>query len=325
MYCDWPFTQLFINEDGAASTCCPGWTSLPLGNVLNTPPMELWRGEKATLFRESIRDQSFRYCINCGNPETLRVSDFPKTPANLDLIGCLMLAHDPTCNLTCASCRSFPRKPGDLAAKIQDVVLSSGVLKHTLELNVLGGGDPFASPLTWSMLTSKIDCHPDMRLTLKTNGILATPERLSQVEASGKVIRSIGVSIDAATRGTYALNRGGDWDRLLSNMEKLRDLPYGKQWNFVVQANNFREMVEFVKMSSRYEVDVVYFSALDNWGYYPDDEYRSRAVHLPTHPQYDELRTVLRDPVLLDPRVIMGKLPAYRPGHVHDHRLLPPT
>jgi MoaA/NifB/PqqE/SkfB family radical SAM enzyme len=207
-----------------------------------------------------------------------------------------------------------------MAQRIHDAVVSSGVLKHTMILEVSGGGDPIASPLFWSLLTDKLEHHPGMKVDLKTNGLLVTPERLAAIRAAGRIINCINISVDAACEATYAINRGGDWWRLMSNMEAIRDYPCWRQWNFVVQANNFREMADFVRLSSVYKVGTLFFSALDNWGSYTDEDYRSRAVHLPGHPEHQEFLDRLSDSVFWDERIIMAKIPLYRQGHVHDHR-----
>ena len=325
MYCPWPFTQFYIGEDGEATTCCPGWASLSIGNVLHTPPMEIWLGERATRFRESITDQSFRYCTNCGNPESLVSAQPPSVPVDVNLVGSLLLSYDPTCNLRCGSCRLEPRRPTELARKIHEIILGSGVLRHTLEVCLSGGGEAFVSPLFWSFLTSKVDCHPKMKLSLKTNGLLLTRERLDAVVASGKRFGGISISVDAACRKTYVLNRGGNWDMLVDNLEATKDYPMEwRQFNFVVQTNNYGELVDYVEMAERFGATSIYLSALGNWGTYSEEEYRERAVHLPSHPHHENLKAVLRNPVFLDPKIITAKLPVWRPGHPFDHRVKEP-
>jgi MoaA/NifB/PqqE/SkfB family radical SAM enzyme len=286
--------------------------------------MELWHGERASQLRESITDQSFRYCINCGNPESLITPNPPATPLDLNTIGWLILSYDPTCNLKCRSCRNEHRGPSETTRRIHEAVLSSGVLKHSLTVCMSGNGDPFASSLLWSLLTSDIECHPDMQLNLSTNGLLVTPERLRAITDTGKKIGSIHISIDAATRETYALNRGGDWYVLLKNMDSIRGYPCHRQFNLVAQANNFREMEAFIDMACDYNADAIHLSALVNWGTYTREEYLSRAVHLPSHPQYEEFKAMLTKPTFWNPKVRIAKLPIFRPGHRHDNRTVAP-
>ena len=325
MYCAWPFTNLIIYEDGEAMVCCPGWTSLTLGNVLETSPLEMWKGEKIARLRESIHDQTFRYCVDCGNPENYVQSNPPPITPNVDLISVLALSYDPTCNLVCRSCRLEPRKATDLTDKIHAAVLASGVLNHALEVILCGDGEPLASPTFWPFLSTRIEHRPELKFTLTTNGLLLTRERLEIIASSGKKIGGVSISMDAAREETYRLNRrGGNWDVLMRNLDDVKDYPFvWKQFNFVVQENNFAEMAEFLKFSLKHHATTVYFSALANWGTYSPEDYSRRAVHLPTHPRYGELVEVLTDPLFLDDRVIIAKLPIRRPGHRFDHRTSP--
>lgn len=320
MYCSWPYFQYYIDDAGDVTTCCPNWTSMILGNVLKTHPMEIWRGERAALLRQSIVDQSFRYCVACQSSEALVETNFPDELPNLDLIGRLLLAYDPTCNLKCRSCRQEVRRPSEVAQRIHEVVLSSGILRRVLVLNLSGNGEALASPLYWSMLTSKLDCHPDMGIDLKTNGLLLTPERLRCITDSGKRMHYVGISVDAATKETYAKNRGGDWDLLMHNLDAFDDYSCMRGFNYVVQANNFRELPEFVEMAVRRRANCIYIAGLLNSGTYVEEDYRSRAVHLPGHPLHGELRALLTLPIFQRSEVILAGLPAFRPGHAQDHR-----
>ena len=75
----------------------------------------------------------------------------------------------------------------------------------------------------------------------------------------------------------------------------------------VVQANNFIEMPDFVRLGKRFNFDV-YFSQLVNWGTYPAKEFSSRAIHFPTHPRYADFVDVLQDEIFNDPSVNLGNL-----------------
>lgn len=86
------------------------------------------------------------------------------------------------------------------------------------------------------------------------------------------------VSIDAASPGAYALNRGGDWTRLMENLEFIASLkPLHYIFSMVVQANNFREIPRFTEMAERLGAVVV----LQRLGGYAADgtQYAARAVH----------------------------------------------
>ena len=152
-------------------------------------------------------------------------------------------------------------------------------------------------------------CHPELGLILCTNGLLLTQDRLTKIREAGKPLRGIEISVDAASADTYAENRrGGSWNKLLINLTALAKTEISLRLNFVVQANNFREMPEFVDLAKSFGISQIRFDALSDWGTFGPQELASRSVHLPTHPLHDELLVVLRDPKLRDPRVRMARL-----------------
>ena len=138
-----------------------------------------------------------------------------------------------------------------------------------------------------------MECHPDLTLSLQTNGLLLTPDMLAAVEATGKPISRILVSIDAANAATYHLVRGGDWDALMRNLYHLGHADPFLQLNFVVQEINFKEILAFIELAILLGAKTAYFSILENWGTYSKEEYDERAVHVPTHPRHSELLEIL--------------------------------
>ena len=126
---------------------------------------------------------------------------------------------------------------------------------------------------------------------------------------------NICVSVDAACEATYKLNRGGSWQQLQDNLAFISSLPGVKlEMNFVVQTNNFKEMPDFVKLAFGYSAKFIFFAGLRNWNapkritgaVFSDLDHQSRAVHLPSHPQHEQLIEVLRDPIFRDPRILLA-------------------
>ena len=311
MYCSTPFRRFHINIEGDVNLCFGHtWTSRGVGNILREDPMAIWHGSAAVEFRQTILDGSFRYCTNCRCPELL---DLDTSPAELDLsyIDVLALAYDYRCNIWCPSCRTTRLKSSPLAAAIHQRVLDSKILLFVKTIACNGSGEPLASPYFWDLMRQlpNLDCHPDLGLVLCTNGLLLTAKRLLDILECGKPVRGIEVSVDAATEATYNLNRrGGDWATLLENLECLATTKIPLRLNFVVQANNFAEMPQFVELAKRFGASYVRFDALTDWGAFSLDEMTCRGVHVPGHPQHGQLLQVLADPVLRDPCVRMAKL-----------------
>lgn len=326
LFCFHPFNSLTVSRTGDAYACCADWLPAPLGNVLRTPLMEIWRGREATRLRVSVLDQSFRFCrATCpylANPRGPVVRGVrPRSPPDFSRVGELKLSYDPTCNLRCASCRTGAVGASELTGRIHAEVAREDVLSHVGHLYASTYGDPVASPYYWSLLRglSSLSAGSDLAVHLHTNGLLLGPRKWAELGREASRVRVVTVSVDAARESTYRLNRGGDWGRLRENLLFLSALPGVRlHLNFVVQDNNFGEMVEFMEVASGYSASQVFFAGLRNWDavlpsstrnlhpVFTDLEYQERAVHLPSHPRHGKLLEVLRDPVFRDPRVVLG-------------------
>jgi MoaA/NifB/PqqE/SkfB family radical SAM enzyme len=189
-------------------------------------------------------------------------------------------------------------------------------------LHITGSGDPFGSPFfrRWLQTMDRAAMPRLERIHLHSNGLLWTRMWKTIPEDVRGLIRSAEISIDAARAETYAVNRrGGHFADLLENLNFIGGLRSSGALDFVkismvVQANNFVEMPEFVRLGQRFGVDAVYFGQLVNWGTFTEDEFRSRAVHLRAHPRHRELVALLEDPVFDEPVVDLGNLTGARRG-----------
>jgi hypothetical protein len=153
------------------------------------------------------------------------------------------------------------------------------------------------------------------RIHLHTNGLLWTTRNWDGIpEKTRSLIRAATISIDAATPATYTVNRrGGDFATLLERLAFIGELRTHGPLEFLelhmtVQANNYREMVDFVELGRTYHADRVSFHQLLDWGSYTPEEYEGRAIQSPTHPEHPALLDALKDPRLQDPIVYLSNL-----------------
>ncbi len=319
-FCPSPFEYAQVNADGKVYGCCPAMLNTPLGDLRYMGIREAWNSEAAQAVRASILDGSFRHCDGerCGlikdgslshvesltNTEHQRivregVLAFPEGPRTINM------AHDRTCNLACPSCRPATIALSGMAfraaERIQENLLGEG-LAGAERLIITGSGDPFASKLFLGFLrTFKPETQPGLKIQISTNGVLLTPAMWGTI--CHEAVDMIDVSIDAATAPTYALNRGGDFARLVENLHFMGGLLRvgaikSFQIHFVVQANNYREMPAFVALGRAAGVSRVNFKELQDWSTYAPGEFQRRAVHLPGHPEHMAFLKVLRDPCL---------------------------
>jgi len=79
-----------------------------------------------------------------------------------------------------------------------------------------------------------------------------------------------------------------------------------------VQANNYKEMVDFVELGRRHHCDVVAFQQISDWGVMPPGEFAARAIQPPNHPEHATFIEVLSGPRLADPIVNLPNLTELR-------------
>lgn len=312
--CRNPFEWFEIHADGQVFACCPSWLKRPLGNLLTDTLAEIWNGTTARQLRQSVHDGSFRHCNRQRCPRLARhtapfvpVSSLteeafaaifktrqtrlPWGPRTLNL------CYDRSCNLACPSCRKSlwvasgteRQRAMQITERIQREL--AGQARHLI---LSGSGDPFAGEAYRRLLEDFVATdYPQLEsIHLHSNGLLWNPAAWQTLAGAGEFVRSAEISVDAASPATYAINRGGDFRRLLENLAYLATLPMAITLSFVVQQNNYREMPDFVDLARGFGF-AVYFSQLVNWGTFHRDEFRRRAIHLPDHPENQQFRSLL--------------------------------
>ncbi len=326
--CHNPFEWFEIHPEGQVFACCPAWLKRPLGNLLTDDLDDIWNGSTARDLRRSIHDGSFRHCnrIRCprlisGTAPVGKLSELKKGVAR-DIFEKqqtllpwgpqkLNLCYDRSCNLACLSCRpgvyvaseEERRRAEDLSDRVQ-----RELAPQARQLIISGTGDPFASLAYRRLLEEFVPCnYPHLEsIHLHSNGLLWTPSTWQSMQAAQPFVRTAEISIDAASGETYSANRGGDFERLMENLNFLAGLPIGITLSFVVQQNHYREMADFVSLAQGFDF-AVYFSQLVNWGTFRRKEFRGRAVHLPDHPEHSAFCSMLRE-VATQKRVDIGNL-----------------
>lgn len=328
LICTQPFEWCEIREDGRVFLCCPSWLKMPIGNLLQQTLEEIWNGSEARRIRISVLDGSLQYCNPRRCPRRASVTApvqrlgevvdaevvaalhgrktrLPYGPKKLNL------CYDRSCNLSCSSCRTQPWAP-TLAERERVAHITGRLVQQAAAsvqtLIVSGSGDPFASAAYRNLLqgVNAIDFPRLQSIELHSNGLLWNETVWASLKAIHPYVRRAEISVDAASAATYAVNRGGDFKRLLENLAYIATLPIALKLSCVVQANNFRELPAFAALAAAHGFSA-YCSQLVNWGTFSRVEFAARAVHLPGHPEHEEFKGVLREIALL-PHVDLGNL-----------------
>ena len=226
------------------------------------------------------------------------------------------LGYDPSCNLACSTCRKeLHFAKGEELETIHKITerVKKDYLPKCRFLILAGNGEVFASPAYREVYESD-ECRPQY-IRLLSNGMLFNQtnwEHFAKRQIS-KVMLT--VSVDAARKETYeSIRRKGNFDVLKKNMKfasKLRkngELSYFRM-NFVVQRENYREMIPFVKWGQELGVDEVFFTKILNWGTYSQEEFEQISMMerdgITPKP---ELKEILEHPVMRSKIVDLGTI-----------------
>lgn len=337
--CRSPFEYVHIQANGDVYPCCPSKFGKTIGNLNHQTLAEVWSSPEAEEARASMLDGSHRFC-NAEACEYLRGAQangealapqelvaWSRAKGLLDAGASPAVANfgfDRACNLACSYCRTSRFQPDAederMVAAIDANIFGGSAPAELRRIVFLGEGDPFDSRLCREKLrTYDWGRHPQLRIKIQTNGLLLNPAMWRSIAASHQAIDWISVSVDAASAQTYRANRGGDFRTLRRNLAfigNLRAIGRIDRFcvNFLVQANNFREMPDFVRLGLEMGCDQVEFQRLENWGTYTEAQYRERAVHEPFHSDHEVFLQVLSDDVLRDQHVWLLKVTPSEPG-----------
>ncbi len=345
-FCPMPFTHLSTSFRGDAFACsCSAWVPYPVGNVVEAPSAEaIWNSEAAVEIRRSIHDGDFKYCSRtlCSYiagrslPKKTEVTDplllryiAERTLVVEESPGMVEMNHDQTCNLACPSCRTGIVTAGPDEQRVYlesaDRVLLPLLRKMTGMTYISGGGEAFSSTHYRKILASlNRNDFPGLYVFLITNAQLLTAKRWAEFPELPEMIGNLSISIDAARAETYErLRRPGKWNVLMENLELIaRMRASGEirrlQINFVVQADNFRELPDFIALGDRLGVDSIWLQRLTNYGSFDESVFAKADVTSPSHPDHAELLAILRQPFTRDPRINMLMLTPILPEIVRS-------
>lgn len=274
-FCPRPYDTVLIDKTGSCYLCeCTSWLPQSAGNLHIQSLENIVNSPMATELQNSIADGSYRYCNNkqCSYLLDTR-PDWPNVIADKRIKN-IRLAIDDSCNLSCPSCRTRQiferdkfqlRKKYKLADRIIEYVRSQS---HQINIHVGSDGDPFAS-LVYRYFIKGIKDLPNVRFSIHTNGLLIKKMYHRHTELFEK-LDALNISIDGATKETYeSLRRGGLYEKIIENLENTTALKkkHGFTFNlhFVVQQDNWQEMLLMLELAHRYDADKMFFNKIQDW------------------------------------------------------------
>lgn len=318
-FCHHPFNTITVDGAGEVYMCiCQAWLPVSVGNILDFDSFDsIVTNTKTKQIQASILDGSYRYCDNntCSIIQEGALSD---SITNTNTINWINFALDPSCNLTCPSCRKdfiFLNEGDEFNNRLNIVNhLIKLIEKHneSIKFTLSGDGDPFAS-LIYRHLLSNLDVtDKPVEIEIVTNGILAKAHWYKMSGVHKNIVR-FKISFDAGSDEVYNITRrGGDWNKLLNSVK------YIKMWqqenntdmvltaNFVVQHANYKDMVKYAILCDELGFDEINFQKIVDWGTFSD--FAQEAVWQSTHPEYHDFLKLLHDPCLNNSKVNLTNL-----------------
>jgi len=303
--CTTPFTYLEVHKNGVYS-CCPSWLPKKVGSLENIN--EVWKSKELLEIQESIINGTYKFCSNKHCPylaqlitEGIAPSVFiEKNKFNLNKFkdgpSHINFGFDRSCNLSCPSCRNFAiMANGEEIEFIDETIekITESFGSSIKRIYLSGTSDPFASKSFRKFLTTfdKTKFPNVNHIHLHTNGLLLNKKMWNELSNIHDIIKTIEISIDAATEETYEIvRRGGDWHTLMENLDFISTLKLNeKNISFVVQDTNYKEMEDFYLMiTKKFKNRInVFFNKITNWGTYTNGEFLIKQIWNESHPEFN--------------------------------------
>lgn len=320
--CKSPFTYAEVRRSGEVHMCCPNWSPVVIGNVLETPLDDIWQGPRAMAQRGSILDGSYRWCNRdtCSPMRHKRLeARTPERTRQLERRGSSRFPEvvhfvvDESCNLACPSCRRqrLPQLESSQRQKgfevINDVLdrMFDQPHQHQQTLSMDGSGEVFSSELYRGLFNThpvfnRADLWPNLRFRLITNGTMMTPKVQDRHRHIMSRLLQLEVSVDAGDRSSYEQVRlGGRWDLLWENLRHFHDTVLMERpdttwrWNIIMQRRNFESLPLLIAKAKTFvRRPMINATGVLNWNTWSEAEYLDHAVHLPQHPLHARYREI---------------------------------
>lgn len=322
--CSYSTRALSIKNHGNVMACCSALT-LELGNCKFTSVEEILSGIQAQIVNLTINNRTYSFCgemCRMFRENAYRLRDEESIAKNKRKYGSLhsipdfnvQLGYDRSCNLACPSCRKHritePEEKRDIVEMIHEEVKSM-CLKKPRNIRI-GNGELFFSKYYKDII---FNCYENDKIVLITNGLLFHQENWGYLENRYGQI-ALEVSVDAVNGETYRKIRGGNFQILLRNLEfagrlRMENKLMKFSLSFVVQAENFEEMVDFVKFGKNVHADRICFIKLNSWGHIPQEDFIKMDVYDPRNSRHGRFVEILHHPVFQEPNVHVDNINNY--------------
>ena len=331
--CCAPFTNLSFNSSGVCWVCCDDWSQYSVGKITSdTSALDIWLGPRVKAFRESILDNSYRYCgemcpmLTSNNIEGFILPRKQIIERFYSPIPDIALSLDETCNLQCPSCRDskITLLNSDRTAE------SSFILSDILE-SFFFSPHNFASTITFDtcgeVFYSKLYKHffdnhpffvnkenwPNVEFVITTNASMLTPKVQNKYHKILKDTAELIISLDAGNKDAYEKVRyPAKWEVTMSNVDYyyntyMKNNPKRNswRWNVILQKDNYLSIPDMIDLAERKYAEClpqIWITPILQWDHFKSGKYnyKDMAVWDPKHEDYETLLSVMNSPKVLN-------------------------
>lgn len=306
-FCVKPYEFFEIGTDGYCYFCSRLWNdSYCIGNILEQSFQEVWNGEKATSFRQTIIDKNYKFCdthlciMPTGSPLSSPVADYPLE---------VSLCYDNTCVQQCVYCRDEPQVMSEEDQAKWDALIEPmfiPMLQKAKLVTVNVAGEVFISKHSKKLIKRIAEVYPDIKFAIITNGILCSEENLNKLGIADKIV-DIRISIPSCIRETYdKIVRNGNFDSVMKNLEYVSQLKKKGQINVfhincVLTSWNYKDLIPLTKFAKEIGACVHVMIAKDmGQGTKFLSQLEKYIITNPTHPEYNKFVEIMNNPIIKD-------------------------
>lgn len=310
--CKYGLNAIWVSGSEGSTRMC-GWSNMILGNLTQSTIEELWHGENARAFRESMLDGSYRYCNkakcpHCANDrleEQFVKYEVPEYPTMCNL------GYEEICNYICKFCRLDYHKPQNMKEKYQKIETEiNKILPHLKELGANGAGEIFCSEHIIRLLKSDF-LAADASVLIETNGSLFNEENWEKIKMLGNRNLTVAVTVHSFEESTYRYLSGTRLpvSNILNNLtfiSRLRRQGVINKFEIatVLCERNFREMPDYVKKClESFDMDTIRLRFFEPYGVMDVLTEWFYDVRNKLHPYHDEFVEVMKAPILQNEKV----------------------
>ena len=311
--CRHGLNDIWVNENTGNVRMC-GWSNYFIGSLVENSIEEIWNGELAEEFRNSMLDGSYRYCNSskcpyCANEQLDELMVDYKVPEYPEFCS---VSYQLQCNYKCKFCRSDYYKPCDCErdnySKIEKEIIK--LLPHLKTLSSNGAGEFFCSDSIIKVLTSE-KLSEKLKISIESNGSLFNRENWNKIKFLGNHELAVAITVHSFEEKTYQYLSGTNLPilQILDNLKfisELRDKNIINRFEIatVVCERNFRQMPEFVeKCLNSFSMDTIRLRFFEPYGVMDVNTEWFYDIRNEYHPYHDEFVKVMSNPIFENSKV----------------------